>query len=201
MKKNPKRELEYIQFHNPQEFREWLSRNHDKSPGIWIIFYKNHLKKDFITYSEALEEELCFGWIDSIIKRLDEERYARKFIPRRNTSKWSEFNKKKVSELIKAGRMTEAGLRKIKSYLSTGKINWENEKPEKKPAMQLDVPDFLVEELSKNEPALTNFNNLAPTYKKYYVFWISSARREETVRKRLDEAIALLKENKKLGLK
>jgi uncharacterized protein YdeI (YjbR/CyaY-like superfamily) len=177
-------------------------KNHDKSPGVWIIFYKKHANIECINYNAALEEALCFGWIDSIIKKIDDDRYVRKFTPRTNKSKWSELNKKIVTTLINKSRMTEAGLNKINGYVDTGRVNWDNiDMKEERAAKEFDIPDFIIKELSENEPALTNFNNLAQTYRRMYILWITNAKREETILSRLKESVLLLKENKKLGLK
>jgi uncharacterized protein YdeI (YjbR/CyaY-like superfamily) len=127
---------------------------------------------------------------------------VRKFTPRTNISQWSDFNKKIVLSLIEKGKMTEAGLEKIDSYLKTGRVDWESNvakiDEEKK---EFQVPDFIQRAFSENEPALTNFNNLARTYKRHYILWITNAKREETILNRLNESIGLLKENRKLGLK
>ena len=195
------RELENLYFRNKEEFRNWLEENHDTNPGIWVIFYKKHINIDCIKYNELLEEVLCFGWIDSLIKKIDDDKYARKITPRTNTQKWSELNKKKVIELIKEGKMTQVGLHKIDNYLKTGKVDWPVNKSGKKELKENDIPDFIIEELAKNEPALINFNKLATTYKRHYILWITNARKEETILSRLKESIGLLKENKKLGLK
>lgn len=195
------KELENMYFRNKEEFRNWLKNNHDTSPGIWMIFYKKHINIDCIKYNEVLEEVLCFGWIDSLIKKIDDDKYARKITPRTDTQKWSELNKKKVIELIKEGKMTQAGLNKIDNYLKTGKVDWVINKSESRELKEIDIPDFIIEELAKNEPALINFNKLAPTYKRLYILWITNARKEETIQNRLKESIGLLKENKKLGLK
>jgi len=188
-------------FPNKKAFRSWLSENHDKSPGIWLVFYKKQVKIECVDYKDALEEALCFGWIDSIIKKIDEEKYVRKFTPRTSTSKWSEVNKKIVTTLIKKGRMTEFGLKKIDVYLKTGKVEWSSNEEEKKDSKSFTIPEFMITAFSKNEAALTNFNSLAQTYKRHYVLWITSAKQEETIQRRLNEAIDLLKQNKKLTLK
>ena len=194
--------LEYIYFNNRESFRCWLEKYHDKSPGIWIIFYKKHVNTESIKYNEALEEALCFGWIDSIIKRIDKDQYARKFTPRTNKTKWSDLNKKIVTALIKKGRMTEEGLNKIDIYIKTGRVDWGNEGSKKeKNKKEINIPDFILKEFAKNEPVLTNFNNLAQSYRRQYILWITNAKREETILRRLKESIKLLKENKKLGLK
>jgi len=195
-------ELEHRYFDSRKSFRSWLEKNHNSSPGIWMIYYKKHVNKECIVYDEALEEALCFGWIDSIIKKADENQYLRKFTPRTNISKWSDLNKNLVLSLISQNKMTEAGLRKIDVYLKTGKVDWDvkniNSGKEKK---ELHIPDFILKEFADNEPALTNFNNLAATYRRHYFLWITSAKREETIQSRLKEAVGLLKDNRKLSLK
>ncbi len=196
------KELEQIHFSTRESFRSWLKDNHNKSLGIWIIFYKKHVNIECITYNKALEEALCFGWIDSLIKKIDNDKYARKFTPRTNKTKWSEINKKLVISLIKEGRMTEEGLKKIDVYVKTGSVDWVNiDLKNEKYKKEFDVPDFILKEFAKNEQALVNFNNLAQTYKKHYVLWITSAKREKTILSRLKKSVELLKENSKLGLK
>jgi len=195
-------EFEHKYFDSRKSFRNWLEQNHNRSLGIWMIFYKNHVNIDCIEYSEALEEALCFGWIDSIIKKVDEDQYLRKFTPRTNISKWSDLNKKLVLLLINKDKMTEAGLRKIDVYLKTGKVDWDVKSLKRdKEKKEFHIPDFILKEFAKNQPALTNFNNLAQTYKRHYILWITNAKREATIKSRLKESIELLKENRKLGLK
>ncbi|HET6557278.1 MAG TPA: YdeI/OmpD-associated family protein [Prolixibacteraceae bacterium] len=190
------RALESIFFETRESFHQWLEQNHDKSPGIHIICYKNHSGVQCISYRDALLEALCFGWIDSTVRTLDHNRYLRMFTPRRNTSNWSEVNQKLVMTLIGEGKMTEAGLKKIDSYLKTGRVEWPA--PEGKTG-ELTVPAFILDELGQNEPALSHFNQLSKTNKRYLVGWITSAKRPETIQKRIMESIALLKENKKPG--
>ncbi|MCB9015563.1 MAG: YdeI/OmpD-associated family protein [Lentimicrobiaceae bacterium] len=196
------KELEHLFFESRESFRLWLETNHEKSPGIWMIFYKKHLKAEGITYHEALEEALCFGWIDSLIKKVNNDQYVRKFTPRTNISNWSDLNKNIVMSLIQRGKMTKAGLEKVDVYLKTGEIDWES-RPLKKQSKELDtaIPDFMLKAFAENEPALTNFHQLAPTYQRHYILWITTAKREETVMLRLKESIKLLIENKKLGMK
>ncbi len=198
----PMKEFDHKLFNCRESFRSWLEINHNKSAGIWMIFYKKHLKMNHIKYREALEEALCFGWIDSIVTKVDDEQYLRKFTPRTNISNWSDLNKKIVLSLIQKGKMTEVGLSKIDIYLKTGKVDWDVESStENKEQNELHIPDFILNELGNNEPALTNFNNLAKSYKRNYIQWITGAKREVTIQKRLKESIDLLKENTKLGMK
>lgn len=194
------KDFEHIYFKTRDSFRSWLEKNHDTCSGIWMIFYRKGKNTECITYQEALEEALCFGWIDSIIKKVDDEHYVRKFTPRTDISKWSDVNKKLVLLLIKNNQMTEAGLRKIDIYLKTGKVEWQNESTDIR-KKEFHVPDFIIREFAKNEPALTHFNHLAPSHQRQFVLWVTNARREETIMKRLKECIEILKENKKLGLK
>ncbi len=188
-------------FSSRESFRKWLKENHNTSPGIWMIYYKKHVAIDSVSYREALEEALCFGWIDSIIKKIDNDRYARKFTPRSNTSNWSEINRKLFSELVNKGLMTEAGLKKY-GISGAGSDETRTAAPLKlRKSKNLGVPDYILKEFAENEPALKNFNALALSHKRNYVLWITTAKREETIKNRIAESIRLLRDNKKLGLK
>ncbi len=99
-----------IYIEDREEWRKWLERNHKKEPEMWLIYYKKHTGKPSIPYNDAIEEALCFGWIDSIEKRLDEERYAQRFSPRRTKNPWSEMNKERMRRLIKLKKVTPTGL-------------------------------------------------------------------------------------------
>jgi uncharacterized protein YdeI (YjbR/CyaY-like superfamily) len=183
-----------LHFSNRNEWHQWLLKNHSASKGIWLVYYKKSTNIKSISYEESIEEALCFGWIDSIIKSIDKERYARKFTPRTNTKLWSDLNIKRVQKLIKEGRMQEAGLSKI-GFKVNNKYTGIKEKE------SFEVPDFITDFFKENPPALENFNSMAPTYKKQYVLWITNAKQNTTIRKRLFESVCLLKVNKRLGLK
>lgn len=102
--------MKQLHFKTPQAWRDWLHENHDRErEGVWLIFFKKGTGKASVDYNAAVEEALCYGWIDSIIKKLDDEKYARKFTPRKHDSKWSELNKKRVEKLIKQNRMARQG--------------------------------------------------------------------------------------------
>lgn len=181
---------------NRDQWRDWLSNNHAAEAGIWLIFYKKETFKPTIAYEAAVEEAICFGWIDSIIKKIDAARYARKFTPRSEKSKWSPLNKKRANKMIKQGRMTEVGLAKIKTAKKTGL--WDKDA---RPRIPLDIPPEFAKALSHNKKAKENFDKLAPSYRKHYIGWITVAKRPETKKRRIDESIALLEKGKKLGLK
>lgn len=193
-------ELSQLYFQNRAAFRRWLKNNHLSSPGIWMVFYKKHTGQPNIGRREATEEALCYGWIDSIIKKVDSEKYLVKFTPRSNLSNWSDVNKNLVLRLIKENRMTEAGLNKIDVYREKGTLPWKKGELKKK-KKKVEVPSYIRDALAKHEPARANFNALAPSYQRQYVEWITSAKKEETRQKRLAEAIQRLKQNKKLGMK
>ena len=107
-------------FKNGEAWRAWLAKHHDKKKGIWLLYYKKGSGKSLITYTEALEEALSFGWIDSIARKVDGERYMQKYTPRHDRSLWSVLNKERVARLIAEGRMTEHGLAKIEAAKRNG---------------------------------------------------------------------------------
>ncbi len=181
---------------NRNGWRTWLKKNHNSQKEVWLIYYKKHTAKPRIPYEDAVEEALCFGWIDSTVKKLDDETYAQKFTPRKVNSKWSELNKRRALKMIKAGKMAEAGLSKIREAKDNGK--WSETAQVKK---ELLLPPGLKKVLMRNEKARKNFNGLAPCYKRLYAGWILSAKKEETRQGRLKEAMKLLEKNKKLGMK
>lgn len=180
-----------------EEWRSWLEKNAYKETVIWLIFYKKHSGKRSLPYSEAVEEALCFGWIDSIIKRFDDEKYIQKFTPRKAKSKWSVLNVARVREMVKKGRMTERGLALYRYAEENGLLP----EPSGKPGKDLVIPGFVAGALSKNKKAKNFFDTLAPSYKKMYIGWIMDAKREETRLKRVAEMIGRLNEGKKPGLK
>ena len=178
------------------KWRNWLSEHHAASSGVWLVFYKKSTSKSTIEYEAAVEEALCFGWIDSIIKRFDDEKYVRKFTPRKDKSDWSTLNKKRVTKMIKTGRMTEAGLAKIRAAKKNGSWNQNGKTPR-----SLEIPPEFAEALAGNKKAREHFEKLAPTYRRHYLGWIAAAKRPETRKRRIDEAILLLEKGAKLGLK
>jgi uncharacterized protein YdeI (YjbR/CyaY-like superfamily) len=99
------------------EWRAWLAEHHDTEREVWLVSYKKHTGRPQIPYDDAVEEALCFGWIDSLVKTIDDERFAQKFTPRKEKSNWSESNKRRVRKLVREGRMTEAGLATTKGIL------------------------------------------------------------------------------------
>jgi uncharacterized protein YdeI (YjbR/CyaY-like superfamily) len=188
--------VEQLHLSNRNAWRAWLENNYATKKEVWLIYYKKHSGKPSIPYEDSVEEALCFGWIDGIIKRIDDEICARKFIRRRSRSRWSESNKRRAERMIREGRMAEAGMARVDDAKKSGEWFKSNIVPK-----NLMIPAFIEEALTGNKKAIENFNKLAESYKKLYVRWISSAKREETRLRRLEEAIDLLEQNKKLGLR
>jgi uncharacterized protein YdeI (YjbR/CyaY-like superfamily) len=184
-------ELTTLEVRNRQQWRTWLGKHHASSPGIWLVFYKAHAQVRSIGYEESVCEALCFGWIDSLVKRLDEDRYARKFTPRQPAGKWSTSNRRRYAELKASGLLTQPGLEQA----PTSRIG---DAP--RPSLSA-IPSYIEKQLKANARAWSYFEQLAPSCRRAYLGWIDSAKREETKEKRLREAIGLLAAGKKLGLK
>ena len=181
-----------VYFPDRKKWRAWLAKNHDRYREAWLVFYKPHTGKPSLSYDAAVEEALCYGWIDSIIRRLDDERYARKFTPRTNSGRWSESNLKRVRKLVEAGLMTDIGLAKMDAGVQP------TIPPTKKFA---NVPAFFKRALAANPKARKNFGNMPDSYRRIFVGWVGTAKKEETRQRRMREAIQKLERNEKLGLK
>jgi uncharacterized protein YdeI (YjbR/CyaY-like superfamily) len=183
-------ELVELEIRDRRQWRAWLEKHHASSPGVWLVFNKDHTGLKSMPYEESVREALCFGWIDSLIKRLDDDRYARKFTPRKPTSKWSDINRKRWIELKGAGLLTPAGLAAAPTDNTYAP----------KPTIP-DLPPYIAKALKGNPKAWRFFQELAPTYRRHFVVWIHIAKRPETKAARIRESIALLAAGKKLGLK
>ena len=187
--------METLDVSTAADWRSWLDKHHLAKTEIWLIFHRKGSNAPSITYDEALDEALAYGWIDSVIRKIDDEKYARKFTPRKPQSIWSSLNISHVNRLKKEGRMTRWGLESFAKR--TGEIS----QMEKINAEGAKVPSDLTEALKKNKTAWNNFQEFAPSHKKRYLIWISGAKRTETRKKRIDEAVALISQNLKNLLK
>jgi uncharacterized protein YdeI (YjbR/CyaY-like superfamily) len=187
----PPKTLKTLDARDCEQWRKWLASHHDSESEVWLVFYKRQTGRPSIAYDDAVNEALCFGWIDSLVKRLDDDRYARKFTPRKPGSRWSAANRKRFAQLEASGRLTPAGLKR-------GPTDRSYDAP---PPSLSKVPQY-VEQALRSRPAAWNyFESLAPSYRRLYIAWIDSAKRQETKTRRLQEAIGLLAAGKKLGLK
>src|SRR4030095_2217364 len=163
--------------------RKWFEKNHSKKDELWIAFYKKSSGKPSVTYLEAVDNALSFGWIDGLVKGIDAQHYCQRFTPRRKNSIWSAINLKKADALIKKGLMAPAGL---KVY---------NERNQKRPHLysieqkNLKLPPALERTFRSNKKSWENFNNMVPSYKKPAIWLIINAKQEETRQRRLEELI------------
>jgi len=180
-----------------RDWRAWLESHHEKEKEIWLIFHKKHTGKARLAYDDAVEEAICFGWIDSILKRRDEQTYIQKFTPRNLDSRWSRLNIERAKKMIAAGLMTSAGLARIDPSLLARKAD---PRPVKR-AENLEIPAFILEALDADRPARDFFQTLAPSYRRLFCGWVASAKKEETRQKRLAEMLATLRSRRKPGLK
>lgn len=176
------------------QWRDWLAKHHASESEVWLIFHKRHTGVALIDYKDALDEALCFGWVDSLVKRLDDRRYARKFTPRRPDSRWSAVNRKRYAELKAEGRLKPPGIKRPPTNRGYGP------RPPRL-AMPSKLPAYIEAALRNHPAALRHFEALAPSHRRRYFAWIESAKREETKLRRLEEAIRLLASGKVLGLK
>lgn len=172
-------------------WRRWLTAHHANSPGVWLILVKKGADRPGITYPEAIEEALCFGWIDSKLNPLDAQRYQLYFTPRKAGGVWSQLNKQRIRKLVKAGQMTPAGLAKIDAAKKDGSWNTLTV------IDRLDIPADLRQQLGTNAAAQGNFDAFSPSSKKIILFWIASAKREATRQKRIEETVRLAAQNLK----
>jgi uncharacterized protein YdeI (YjbR/CyaY-like superfamily) len=177
-------------------WRLWLQGHHVSSLGVLLAFYKKETGRPSIPYDDAIEGALCYGWVDSQIRRIDSDRFARRFTPRRPGSNWSKSNVERARRLIGEGWMVEAGLLQVREAKRRGTCS----APESKPR-GLQVPTFLVDALEANPTAALNFQRMAPSYKEQFTAWVANAKTESTRRKRVLETLDKLERNEKLGLK
>jgi uncharacterized protein YdeI (YjbR/CyaY-like superfamily) len=176
---------------NRKEWRAWLAKNHKTAPDIWLVYYKKASGKPRIPSSDAVEEALCYGWIDGIGKPLDAERFAQRFSPRRPTSKLSELNRERVRRLIAAGKMTEAGLEKIAHVFDprrdTKRLRWK-------------VPADILRRLREDPVVWRNFRRFPEPYRRIRIGWIDAGRnRPAAFEQRLRYFLEMTAKNKRFG--
>jgi uncharacterized protein YdeI (YjbR/CyaY-like superfamily) len=170
-----------------------LNDYHSLANGIWLVYYKKHTGKPSVYYNEAVEEALCFGWIDSIVKRIDDERYMQKFTPRNPKSSWSESNKQRVTKMISEDKMTASGLELINIAKENGM--WDEVVESQ---MEHVLSKDLLKVLKSDKTAIAKFDKLPPTHKKMYTSWIMTAKKEETKIRRMEKMIAMLKKGQRM---
>lgn len=176
---------------NRKEWREWLRSNHNKQIAVWLIMYKRGSGKPTISWTEAVEEALCYGWIDGRRKTIDEESFIQYFCKRKPKGTWSKINKEKVQELIDKKLMTKAGLAAIETAKQNGAWNTLDE------AEELIIPEDLENAFKLHPGSKQYFTELSKSIRKFMLTWIMMAKREETRQKRINELVTLGAQGKK----
>ena len=164
-----------------ETWRNWLIENHQTAKGVWLVYYNKQSGYPRVAYDAAVEEALCFGWIDSVIKTLDADRAVQLFSPRKPKSNWSRLNKQRVDALLEADSMTEAGLKMVNLAKQTGTWDALNE------VENLSVPPDLQAELGKNAEAQRNWNGFSRSARRGILEWILNAKRPETRQARVEK--------------
>lgn len=182
-------------FHTRYEWRTWLETHHRTTKEVWLLHYKKEARKLYLNHIDAVEEALCFGWIDSKLKKIDDERFILKYSPRKKKSVWSKINKEKAEVLIRSGKMTQAGLEKIEEAKRQGlwDIAYTNKVKER-------IPADLKQALLADPRAWENFQRFANSYRNMYCGWVRGAKTIETRKKRIIEVVRRSRQNKKPGI-
>lgn len=180
-----------LYFKKDTEWRNWLHENHNKHTAVYLIFHKVSSETESMRWEEAVKVAICYGWIDSTVKKLDEERRQQLFTPRKDKSVWSKVNKTYIEELIANDLMHESGLKKIEIAKKNG--SWESLDA----VENLEIPADLQKAFDANEVAFSNYENFSKSYRKSYLYWLNQAKREETRQNRIAQIIDLCERNSK----
>lgn len=183
-----------LHFQNRDEWRAWLQENSSDRKEAWLVILKHQAASPGIFYEEAVEEAVCFGWIDGLMKSTPAEYYYLRFSPRKRGSPWSIFNQKRVEQLVAQGKMTEAGMAKVKEAQESGE--WEAAIRREDTST---IPEDLKIALESDPEARANFEKYTTSQKKQFLYWITSARTDRTRRKRIQSTIEMASKNKRLG--
>jgi uncharacterized protein YdeI (YjbR/CyaY-like superfamily) len=183
MNKSP--DFRAIEFRSRSEIRNWLEANHATASTFWLVSYKKHVKEHYVPYGEIVDELLCFGWIDSRTRRVDENRTMLLVAPRKPGSTWSASNKQRVARLVSQGLLTPAGQARIDAAKRDGSWSYLDD------IENLVIPDDLASALKKNKAAQRNFESFNASAKKVILLWIKTAKREPTRLKRVKETVRL----------
>jgi uncharacterized protein YdeI (YjbR/CyaY-like superfamily) len=184
-----------IYFRNREEWRKWLEENSSSSDGLWMINFKKHTGRECIPYVEAVEEALCFGWIDGKIKRINDDYFIRSYTPRRSGSRWSKYNIERVERLIKDRKMTQTGLDAYKKIFKNPHLVYDN-----RASGDPDIPVDLFAALKANKRASENFLNFPPSARRIYIEWYKYAKRDKTRMERIKKIVRFSEQNRRPGM-
>jgi uncharacterized protein YdeI (YjbR/CyaY-like superfamily) len=186
-------DLPVMPFASRDAWAAWLEEQHASSDGLWLKFAKKGSGVETVTYAEAVETALCYGWIDGQVRKFDEDYYLQRFTPRRARSRWSKINRQKATELIERGEMKPAGLREVERAKADGRWDAAYDAPS-----TAQVPDDLLRELEKNQPAREFFETLDGRNRYAILYQIQDAKMPETRARRIEKYVAILSEGKKI---
>ena len=186
---------EAVLFDNRNQWRAWLEKNHRARKEVWLLHYNKQSKKQSLNHFDAVEEALCFGWIDSKLKKIDNERFILKYSPRKQKSVWSKINKENAEKMIALGKMTPAGYEKIEEAKKQGL--WETAYTNK---VKEHIPSDLKKALLMDSIAWDNFQHFANSYRNMYCGWVRSAKTKETRIRRIAQVVDRARKNKKPGI-
>ena len=178
-----------LYFKNADEWRNWLHINHLKYKKVELVFYRVSSSFESMRWEEAVQVAICYGWIDSTVRKLDDERRIQTFTPRKNKSVWSKLNKTYIEKLLQEGLIHECGLQKIEIAKKNG--SWESLNA----VEDLQIPDDLLHAFNQNKTAFDNYHKFSPSYRKSYLYWLNQAKRPETRFTRITEIIRLCEQN------
>lgn len=182
-------EKELLYFRNSQEWREWLHDNHHSSKGVHLVFYRVGSDKESMRWEDAVQVAICYGWIDSTVRKIDEDARKQMFTPRKDKSVWSKLNKNYIEKLTADNLMHESGLKKIEIAKQNG--SWESLDA----VENLEIPKDLQAAFAQNKTASDNYHNFSKSYRKGYLYWLNQAKREETRINRITEILRLCEQN------
>ena len=173
-----------------KKWRSWLAKNHNKKRDIWLIYYRKSSGKKRIPYNDAVEEALCYGWIDSIVKKIDEQKFAQRFSPRRKNSVLSQLNKERIHRLIEKKKMTVNGLNAVKHVFDVSSKD-----------SKCIIKDDILRLLKEDKTTWENFQKFPESYKRIRIGWVEGARtRPELFKKRLEYFLKMTAKNKRYGM-
>jgi len=179
--------MDFLEVTDRQAWRDWLRRNAGKKQEIWLVYYKKNSGQTRLSYEDAVQEALCFGWIDGKIQRIDEQRYAQRFTPRKPNSRWSATNIRRVERLTAEGEMTAGGLASFNSAARR-----------QTPPLPTQMPKEIEAQFRKQRVAWNNFQSFPPHYRRLTTGWVASAKKQETRLKRLEKLIEFSARNERI---
>jgi uncharacterized protein YdeI (YjbR/CyaY-like superfamily) len=188
-------DIKALHFENRQQWRQWLEANHATELEAWLVHFKKGSPTAGVSLDDAVEEALCFGWIDSKLMSIDKQKFLLRYAPRKRDSVWSQINKERAERLIASGEMTDAGMVKITEARRRGL--WEAAYTSRNQDI---IPPDLRAALVTNELAMANFEKFANTYRNAYIGWVTGARTTATREKRISEVVERSAHNQKPGI-